>query len=403
MHIRVWIKAQAIIICNIRVIVHVRYVERNYQDLQSVSVMDAPSSLGKNILLIYRQKKRNPQTNPISLIDRKMKHSQAQYITNLSRKGKTMQENVKESNEVLVARYQTESDHVLKNEILGILYQNNLNMIKKIANRYVSYVDFDDLMQEAYFGLRVAADMYAQDQGTKFMTYAVIWLKQSMRRYIDNYGSSVRLPAHKHNSVYKLDKIANAFSMEFGREPSDQELCSLLDIGKDKLERLKKDKTRLRIRSLDAPIAQEDDSCTLGDTIADGHDYTDEVIEIHDNERLRLVIWDEVNARLSEREENVIIKRFKCNMTLNEIGFDMGITPEGVRCIQAQAMRKLRQSNIIKQYNEDIISRAYIGTGLASFHRNGTSATEKTAITMYEKGLDAYIRYIEKEKQYKAK
>ena len=314
-----------------------------------------------------------------------------------------MQTKVEEPNEVIVKRYQAESNKAEKTALLGALYQDNINLIKKIASKYCAYVDFDDLVQEGFFGLKIAADMFDPEQGIAFSTYAVIWLRQSMRRYIENCGSSVRFPAKTHQSIYKLDKIITWYKMEFDREPSDVELCVLLEVNRDVLKKIKLNKYKIKIRSLDETLPGEDTSYTLGDIVPDSNNQIDDVIEVEYNEKLALALWDEVNAILSPQEESIIIKRFKDNMTLDQVGSEMGITKEGVRKHQAQAMRKLRQSNIIRQYREDFISRAYIGTGLTSFRNTGTSATEKTALLMYEKGLDAYIRYIKKEKHYKAK
>ncbi len=306
-----------------------------------------------------------------------------------------MQTKVKESNETLVALYQAESDQGAKSELLGRLYQDNINLVKKIASIYAAYADFDDLTQEGFFGFKIACDMYDADKESSFTNYAVIWLKQVMRRYIDNNGSSVRFPVNKHQAVFKLNKIINQYYIQFGREPSDKELCYLLDVSPKTLKQLKLDNAKIKIRSLDALISSDDDSYTLGDTIADDRDDMGDVIEIEYNERLSLVLWDEV-SKLSPREEEVILKRFKEEKTLDQVGTDLGITAEGVRIIQRKAMQKLRRSKIIKQYREDVLSHAYIGTGLTSFRNTGTSSTEKTALMLYQRGLDKYIQYLEK-------
>lgn len=307
-----------------------------------------------------------------------------------------------EPNEVLVARYQAESDHAVKCDILGTLYQNNINLVKKLANRYCRLSDIDifsDLMQEGYFALMNAADVYDTDQETAFATYCVIWLRQTMLRYIYDSGTAVRYPVRTRTNVFKLSKIINQYSLQFGREPSDRELCALLDIDQAQLEKLKLDNMRLKVNSLDAPIQNEDaDTLTIGDTVADNHNYMDEVIEIEDNARLSLVLWDEV-SKLSADEETVIVKRFRDSMTLNAVGSDMNITADAVRLIQAKAMRKLRQSKIIKVYHDDIVSsRAYLGTGLQAFLHSGSSNVERICIDKYDREMLAYIKELEQQR-----
>ncbi len=53
-----------------------------------------------------------------------------------------------------------------------------------------------DLVQEAMLGLIRAAEKFDWRKGYKFSTYAVLWIKQSIQRGLDNTGRQVRIPAH---------------------------------------------------------------------------------------------------------------------------------------------------------------------------------------------------------------
>lgn len=308
-----------------------------------------------------------------------------------------MQVDISMNNEQLVEVYQGTDDKALQSDILGMLYMNNERLIRKIANRYAAYENIEDLMQEGgYFGLKNAVEMYDTEQEATFVTYAYQWIRSACRKYLDNCGTVLRYPVHKRNSVYKLSKITNSFLMEFNREPSDRELCSLLGISQVQLNQVKEDKARLRIRSLDKPLTEEVDSFTLGDTVADDHDCMEDIIDIEDNARLRSILRDEL-AALTPKEEEVIVKRYRDCMSLKEIGSNMGITAEGARHIESQAMRKLRKSTKLRQYREECISHAYCGTGLQRFLNTNTSSTERAAIELYEIGLRKYVNQLEKD------
>ena len=41
----------------------------------------------------------------------------------------------------------------------------------------------EDLVQEGYVGLSIAAKKFAFDKETSFTTYALYWIKQRMRRF----------------------------------------------------------------------------------------------------------------------------------------------------------------------------------------------------------------------------
>lgn len=80
------------------------------------------------------------------------------------------------TNEELVAKYQETKD----NKYLGQLHQQNLGLIARVAKRYSmqNSTAEEDLLQEAYFGIEKAADKFDASRGTKFMTYAVWWIRR---------------------------------------------------------------------------------------------------------------------------------------------------------------------------------------------------------------------------------
>ena len=314
-----------------------------------------------------------------------------------------MNVNAESSNEVLVKVFQEVPSPADRNEILGILYTKNIDLLRKIALRYSAYESSEDLIQEGFFGLKTAAESYDHDQETTFASYAYQWIRAAMRRYLDNCGSCLRIPANKRDMIIKYSKICDNFMMKFGRLPSDFELMRLLVISHEQLERLKLDKAMLKIASLDKPLSNvEDDSVTLGDTLEDGNNNITEIIEIKDNEKLSLILWHEVDA-LEPQQAEIIRKRYQGNATLEEVGKAMNLSPGKIRCIQAKAMRQLRASKKIKVYAEEYIASAYRATGLRSFINTGTSATERAAIKSYEnkyiqglKDINRHIKRIEK-------
>ena len=75
-------------------------------------------------------------------------------------------------------------------------------------------------------------------------------------------------------------------------------------------------------------------------------DIETEIIEIQDNERLRLLLWHEVES-LPDDETKVIKKRYEDNLSCGETGSALGIDEGQVKNIQAKTLRKLRKSKII--------------------------------------------------------
>lgn len=301
------------------------------------------------------------------------------------------------TNEQLVKLYQETKSKTEKSDILGILFRKNHGLIVTIAKRYSIATNeaIDDLVQESFFGLAEAVKRFDFEQGVNFSTYAPHWLRQSMRRYIDECGT-VRIPTYRNDNIYRLNQIINNYQMEYGKEPTDAEICTLLGIDLAQLDRIRKDKLRLRVRSLDETLPGTDAEVTLGDVVADDHDQYDDILTISYNESLSRLLWHEVDTVLNDKEQAVIRRRFVDNMTMQECGSDMEMTAEGVRLHQASAMRKLRRCKALELYRDDVLTRAYSGTGLTSFLITNTSSTEKVALQLYEKQLDRDIKKIEK-------
>lgn len=131
------------------------------------------------------------------------------------------------SNEFLVSQIQQGIDTV---DNLESLYRQNLGLIHSVAKRYNAYVEIEDLTQEGFLALREAVEKYDSESGA-FSTYFVYWLRQYMQRYIENSGSTIRIPSHMHSFVVKYIKFARDYAAEYGSEPSEAEISHHLGVG----------------------------------------------------------------------------------------------------------------------------------------------------------------------------
>lgn len=71
----------------------------------------------------------------------------------------------------------------------------NMHIVRIIARQYYihSYLR-EDLEQEGYLGLIVAAEHYNQEQGVRFDSYAGWWVRRYIEDAIHRYGHVVKLP-----------------------------------------------------------------------------------------------------------------------------------------------------------------------------------------------------------------
>ncbi len=95
----------------------------------------------------------------------------------------------------------------------------------KFARRYQGHgLPMGDLVQEAMLGLIRAAEKFDWRRGYKFSTYAVLWIKQSIQRGLDNTGRAVRIPAHIAQRERTVNRVTTELTTELNREPTDEEV-----------------------------------------------------------------------------------------------------------------------------------------------------------------------------------
>ena len=280
-------------------------------------------------------------------------------------------------NEQLVARiraHEDESDNMLK------LWQQNQGFIGRMAARYSSYAEIEDLKQEGYIALCEAVRHYDLASGVPFINYAAFWMKQQMSRYIDNCGSVVRIPVGVRGEIRRYKKICNEYRKYYGAEPSERELCALLRMSPEELRKIQENARKGQIQSLSAPIGADNEEMTLEDTVASGEDMEEECAVKLDRENMKRELWIAVDSLPADQAQTIRC-RYMDGMTLKETGERQGISIERVRQNDRKAIRTLRLNKYSRKYRgyyEEYLSAAPVShVGVSSFQRTWTSEVER--------------------------
>lgn len=285
------------------------------------------------------------------------------------------------TNEELCERYQ-DGDR----EALEAIYNQNRGLIETIVRKYGALEDPDDLRQESFFAIRQAAALWDHSKGGNFATYCTYWIKQTVLRYIYNNSRTIRAPIHILERIRLYDRTVNAYRVEFGRDPTNEELFFALDLTPQQLEDLKRDIITLRTRSTAGPIG-EDGEETLEDFLKDDRDPIGDAIDRIHNDELHEAIEKELRA-IPEREADVIRKRYYNGLTLKETAATIGVSPERVRQLESGALRKLRRPKAEKRlqayFTDSGAYSAGLRCGLHFFKDTHTSAQERAIMKLEE-------------------
>lgn len=219
----------------------------------------------------------------------------------------------------------------------------NLRLVVKLALAYTNLgLPLLDLIEEGNIGLIKAVDLFDPAKGAKLSTYAVWWIKQQIRRALQNQGKIIRLPVHFGDKVFRVNRITASMSETLGRLPTHEEVSEEVGLTVAEVAQLRT--AGVRPDSLDAPLGDAGET-ELGETIGDARARTPfELLRQKDLQaQLRSVF-----GVLNERERRIISARFGLDggrpKTLEEIGAELGVTRERIRQLQNIALAKLRNA-----------------------------------------------------------
>jgi RNA polymerase primary sigma factor len=230
-------------------------------------------------------------------------------------------------------------------EAMHELIKRNLRFVISVAKKYQNRgLALTDLIGEGNLGLLTAARKFDPDQGVKFISYAVWWIRQSILAALARQGRSVRVPLNRTADLSRIVRSAETLRQDLQREPTPEEIAHATGLAVDVVQSLATlNSSDLR---LDGPLDQETDRSLIDRFVVD----EDADPEAQVMERLLTEQIDLALSSLPPRDAKVLQLYFGLNQgrehTLEEIGGMLGITRERVRQLRDRALKRLRDGEV---------------------------------------------------------
>ena len=243
--------------------------------------------------------------------------------------------------EIAIARKVRTGDE----EAMQELVKRNLRFVISVAKKYQNRgLALTDLIGEGNVGLLTAARKFDPDQGVKFISYAVWWIRQAILAALARHGRTVRVPLNRTADLSRIIRTAESLRQEFGREPTPEEIAKTVGLALDVVQSLAALNT-VDVR-LDAPLDPEGDRSMIERFIVDEQSNAEE-------QAMDQFLSEEIERALRTlppRDARVLRLYFGLDggreHTLEEIGGMLGVTRERVRQLRDRALKRLREGDV---------------------------------------------------------
>ena len=204
------------------------------------------------------------------------------------------------------------------------------NMVYSIVKKYSNYYDKEDLYQAGMLGLINAYKNFDQEKNTKFSTYAYIYIKGKVIKFI-NESKNIKINRDLVKLNSSLIRAKDVLRQRLLREPTDFELSIFLEIDESQIRDANiayKD-----VKSLDSLIELDEESCV--------NLYNSIKVEDKNLKSEYIDLKTEIK-NLEREEQDIIINHYYKDLTQSEISNKLGINQVQVSRKEKKILQKLK-------------------------------------------------------------
>ncbi len=216
------------------------------------------------------------------------------------------------------------------------LLTRHIGMVRRVAfrmaSRYPSCVDVEDLVNMGMLGLIDAVDRFEEDRSISFTAYARIRVKGAI---VDEMRRTDWVPRSVRDRGDRLRQAREQLAKDLGRTPTEPELARQLGVSEERLRELADHSLIHNVVSMEEGA---EDEHTLGDAIPGDTDAPDVEFEASD---FRQAVRSAIGS-LPERDRMIVEMYYFREIGFKEIGQMLGVTESRVSQLHTRIMERLR-------------------------------------------------------------
>lgn len=232
---------------------------------------------------------------------------------------------------------------------LDLLIGSHLRLVVKIARGFVGYgLPLSDLVAEGNLGLMRAAQKYDPERGFRFSTYAVWWIRAEIQAYILHSWSIVKIgtTTAQKRLFFNLRRLkAKLEDVGHGdlRPETVATIAANLDVSETDVIEMNR---RLGGDSSLNAMSGADVKSEWLELLADLRPCQEAVLSDAEEQRERSRMLGDALMNLHPREREIVVRRRlkERPVTFEELSQRFSVSPERIRQIEAQAIKKLTMS-----------------------------------------------------------
>ena len=214
------------------------------------------------------------------------------------------------------------------------LVTDNFGLVWSIVRRFTGRgYEPEDLFQIGSIGLMKAIDKFDLSYEVKFSTYAVPMITGEIKRFLRDDGM-IKVSRSIKEMGLKVKNVREELVFRFGREPTLEEIAG--EIGASKEEVAASIEAGAEVESLYRSVNKNDEnSILLIDKIEEESSAQEELLN-------RMVLRELLTA-LSDKDREIIIRRYYYNETQSQIAAKLGISQVQVSRLEKKILKQMRE------------------------------------------------------------